>query len=107
MTGGSRGVGASVARILAERGADVVINYHSKSSRALEVANTIRSIGRRALVAQADMTSESDMKKMIKLVEEKFARLDLLILNASGEPVLREGLPPQVSGEPGGRIGKR
>ena len=34
VTGASRGIGASVARMLAERGADIVINYHSKASRA-------------------------------------------------------------------------
>ncbi|ARV59008.1 short chain dehydrogenase [Nostocales cyanobacterium HT-58-2] len=84
VTGASRGIGASVARMLAERGADVVINYRNKSSRALEVANTVRVTGRQALLAQADITSESDMKEMMKLVEKQFTRLDLLILNASG-----------------------
>ena len=84
VTGASRGIGASVAHILAERGADIVINYRSKSSRALEVANAVRTIGRQSLLAQADITNESEMKQMFKLVEEEFARLDLLILNASG-----------------------
>ncbi|MBW4502766.1 MAG: SDR family oxidoreductase [Scytonema hyalinum WJT4-NPBG1] len=84
VTGASRGIGASVARILAERGADIVINYRSKGSRALEVADAVRVTGRQALLAQADITSESEMREMMKLVEEQFARLDLLILNASG-----------------------
>ena len=84
VTGASRGIGASVARILAERGADIVINYRSKSSRALETANSVSATGRQALLAQADITSESEMREMMKLVEEQFARLDLLILNASG-----------------------
>lgn len=84
VTGASRGIGASVACMLAERGADVVINYRSKSSRAFEVADAVRATGRQALVAQADITSESEMKEMIKLVEEQFGRLDILILNASG-----------------------
>jgi NAD(P)-dependent dehydrogenase (short-subunit alcohol dehydrogenase family) len=44
VTGASRGIGASVARILAQRGADIVINYRSKSSRALEIANSVRVI---------------------------------------------------------------
>jgi NAD(P)-dependent dehydrogenase (short-subunit alcohol dehydrogenase family) len=84
VTGASRGIGASVARILAERGADIVINYRSKASRALEVADAVRATGRQALVAQADITSESEMREMMKLVENEFTRLDLLILNASG-----------------------
>ena len=84
VTGGSRGVGASTVRILAQRGADVVINYRSKQSRAEEVAHTVVTTGRRALLAQADITSESEMQAMMKQVEEQFTHLDLLILNASG-----------------------
>jgi NAD(P)-dependent dehydrogenase (short-subunit alcohol dehydrogenase family) len=84
VTGASRGVGANTACLLAKAGLNVVINYHSKSSRALEVANIIRDKGRQALLAQADLTDENQMKEMIKLVQEKFGCLDLLILNASG-----------------------
>jgi NAD(P)-dependent dehydrogenase (short-subunit alcohol dehydrogenase family) len=84
VTGGSRGVGASTAPILAERGADVVINYRSKQSRAEEVAHTVITTGRRALLAQADITSESEMQAMMKQIEQQFTHLDLLILNASG-----------------------
>ena len=84
VTGGSRGVGASTVRILAQRGADVVINYRSKQSRAEEVAHTVVTTGRRALLAQADITSESEMQAMMKQIEQQFTHLDLLILNASG-----------------------
>ncbi|OKH53291.1 short chain dehydrogenase [Calothrix sp. HK-06] len=84
ITGASRGVGANTAYILAEAGLNIVINYHSKRSRAEEVANIVREKGRQALLAQADLTNESDMKQMIKSVQEKFNRLDVLILNASG-----------------------
>jgi NAD(P)-dependent dehydrogenase (short-subunit alcohol dehydrogenase family) len=84
VTGASRGVGASVAAFLAEAGFNIVINYHSKSSRAEEVADIVREKGRQALLAQADLTNENQMKEMIKLVQEKFGRLDLLVLNASG-----------------------
>ncbi len=84
VTGASRGVGASTARMLASDGADVVINYRSKSHRALEVADAVRANGRQALLAQADITSESEMTQMMKLVEKEFGQLNLLILNASG-----------------------
>lgn len=84
VTGASRGIGAAVARILAERGADVVVNYRSKRVRAEEVAATIRASGRQALLAQADMTAEAEMRAMMSLIEEQLGRLDLLILNASG-----------------------
>ncbi|MDF5730963.1 MAG: SDR family oxidoreductase [Rhizonema sp. PD38] len=84
VTGASRGVGASVAQMLALGGANVVINFKSKNSRALEVANAIRTNGCHALLAQADLTNDHEMREMIKLVKEQFSRLDLLILNASG-----------------------
>ncbi|MDJ0772244.1 MAG: SDR family oxidoreductase [Mastigocoleus sp. MO_167.B18] len=84
VTGASRGVGASIARMLASAGADVVINYRSKSHRAFEVADAIRANGRKALLTQADITDESEMTQMMKLVEKEFDRLNLLFLNASG-----------------------
>ncbi|MDF5723927.1 MAG: SDR family oxidoreductase [Rhizonema sp. PD37] len=84
VTGASRGVGASVAQMLALGGANVIINFKSKNSRALEVANAIRANGCHALLAQADLTNDHEMREMIKLVKEQFSRLDLLILNASG-----------------------
>ncbi|MFB2771957.1 SDR family oxidoreductase [Pelatocladus sp. BLCC-F211] len=84
ITGASRGVGAATAQILAERGVDIIINYRSKASRAEEIATKVRTLGRRAVLAQADITSESDIRAMIQIVSTHFARLDLLILNASG-----------------------
>lgn len=84
VTGASRGVGASIARMLASGGADVVINYRSKSNRALEVADTVRANGHKVLLAQADITDENEMTQMMKLVEKEFGQLNLLVLNASG-----------------------
>lgn len=80
VTGASRGIGAATARILAERGADVIINFRSKGPRAEEVAADVRALGRRAILAQADITDEAEVQKMMHEV----GALDLLILNASG-----------------------
>ena len=84
VTGASRGIGAAVAQLLAEAGADVVINYRSKGPRAEEVAVQIRALGRQALLAQADITRETERTAMAQCVQEAFGRLDLLFLNASG-----------------------
>ncbi len=97
VTGASRGIGASVARMLAERGADVVVNYRSKAARAEEVAAAIRTAGRRVLLAKADMTEPTEMSAMMRLVEAHFGRLDLLILNASGG--LERERPPEYAME--------
>jgi 3-oxoacyl-[acyl-carrier protein] reductase len=84
ITGASRGIGAAVAQLLAERGADIVINYRSKGSRAEEVAAKIIATGGRAMLAQADITNENDVSEMFETVAAEYGKLDLLVLNASG-----------------------
>ncbi len=84
VTGASRGVGAEIARLLAAGGADVVVNYRSKERRAQEVADAVAETGRTALLAHADLTDGAALAAMAERVREKFGRLDVLILNASG-----------------------
>ena len=84
VTGASRGIGASIVRQLAERGANVAINYRSKKPRAEAVAEAVQALGRRAILSQADITVKEDVVRMYTEVEEAFGRLDVLILNASG-----------------------
>ena len=91
VTGASRGVGASVSTILARRGSSIVVNYHSKRSRAEDVASAVRALGQRALVAQADLTSKDEVAAMMESVRLEFGRIDTLILNASGG--LEKGKP--------------
>lgn len=91
VTGASRGVGAAVSTLMAERGSHIVVNYHSKRTRAEEIASVVRAFGRRALVAQADVTSDGDVATMVELIRQEFGRIDVLILNASGG--LEKGKP--------------
>ena len=84
VTGSSRGIGAATALKLAELGSDVALNFRTKAPRAQEVAEQIRALGRRVLAVQADLTLESDLTRMMATVQQNFARLDILILNASG-----------------------
>ena len=84
VTGASRGVGAAVAKLLAASGADVAVNYRSKGARAEQVAAEVEALGRRALLAQADLTLETDLRNMMAAVKDAFGTLHLLILNASG-----------------------
>jgi NAD(P)-dependent dehydrogenase (short-subunit alcohol dehydrogenase family) len=84
VSGASRGVGAATARTLAGRGVDVIVNYRSKARRAEEVAGDARRAGRRAIAAQADLTNPDESVEMFDVVRERFGRLDLLVLNASG-----------------------
>jgi NAD(P)-dependent dehydrogenase (short-subunit alcohol dehydrogenase family) len=83
VTGASRGVGASVSTILARRGSSIIVNYHSKRSRAEDVASAVRALGQRALVAQADLTRRDQVVVMMDSARLEFGRIDTLILNAS------------------------
>src|SRR5262245_60201376 len=83
VTGASRGIGASVARMLADRGADIVINYHSKASRAESTAADVRAVGRRALLAQADLTKADEVTAMIEAVRHEYGDRKSTRLNSS------------------------
>src|SRR5215216_4362632 len=84
VTGASRGVGAETARLLAASGADVVVNYRSKERRAQEVADAVVAAGRAALLVQADLADDGGLAAMAERIAERFGRLDVLVLNASG-----------------------
>lgn len=84
VTGSSRGVGADTAKILAEAGAKVVINYRNKAARANKLVDEIVGFGGHALAVGADLTESSSLDAMFTTVREELGGLDLLILNASG-----------------------
>ena len=84
VTGASRGVGASIARQLAERGVDVVVNYRDKARRAEQVVSEVRSAGATGVAVRADMTDDESVRSMLAHIHQEFGRLDLVILNASG-----------------------
>ena len=82
VTGGSRGIGAAVARMAASRGHDVVINYHSRADAAEAVAADVRNAGRRALAVQGDMASEADVVRLFATVDRELGPPDALVNNA-------------------------
>lgn len=83
VTGGSRGIGRATSLRLAQAGADVVVNYVSSKTAAMEVAGQIRQLGRRAWVVKADVSEEEDAAAMIGFVQQEIAQLDILISNAA------------------------
>lgn len=84
VTGASRGVGARVAELLGEARAKVVVSYRNKGPRAEEVAAEVRRLGGQAITACADLTHRDEVQRMFELVRKTYAKLDVLILNASG-----------------------
>jgi 3-oxoacyl-[acyl-carrier protein] reductase len=82
VTGGSRGIGRAVGIALAEEGADVAINYVSSETSARDVAEHIKKMGRRVILAQADVSDYPDTFRMAQDVIREFGHLDILVNNA-------------------------
>ena len=82
VTGGSIGIGAIIAKVLAQEGADVAINYRKHADEANQVGKEIEAMGRKCLVVQADVSSFDDAQKMVDNVVEEFGGIDLLVCNA-------------------------
>jgi NAD(P)-dependent dehydrogenase (short-subunit alcohol dehydrogenase family) len=82
VTGASRGIGAATARLAAERGYDICVNFHTARSAADEIVSEIRALGRSAIAVQADVAVESDVVRLFETVDAKLGRLDALVNNA-------------------------
>ncbi|KAG8807389.1 hypothetical protein FRC17_004486 [Serendipita sp. 399] len=85
VTGSSRGIGAAIAVALAKEGARVVVNYVSPSSKskAEEVAKTIKGLGLKALVVQADLANLEDVDNLVKETVATFGKIDILVNNSA------------------------
>ncbi|AYF86012.1 3-oxoacyl-ACP reductase family protein [Pseudomonas sp. JS3066] len=80
--GGSRGIGAAIARRLANDGAAVALTYAASASSALEVVQAIEAAGGRAIAIKADSRDEKAIRAAIRHTVETFGRLDILVNNA-------------------------
>ncbi|GAA2326699.1 SDR family oxidoreductase [Dactylosporangium salmoneum] len=87
VTGGSRGIGAAIARALAARGADVAITYVNSEDRANEVACDVKERGRRGLALRADAADPAAVAGAVDEAAELLGRLDILVNNAGVFPV--------------------
>ena len=84
VTGGSRGIGAETALAFAEHGYDVVLTYRNKAARAQEIVTAITQQGKEALALCCDITHAEEVSRLFSQVGQWRARLDILVLNASG-----------------------
>ena len=82
VTGGSRGIGAAIARRLAQDGADVAISYSASAERAQALVIELQGLGVRAIALQADQAVTSQVASLVKRVAEHFGKLDILVNNA-------------------------
>lgn len=77
VTGGGRGIGAATARLAAERGYAVCINYRKDADTAEKLAREIK-----AIAVQGDVASEADVVRLFKTVDDKLGRVSALVNNA-------------------------
>lgn len=82
VTGASRGIGEAIAKTLASKGADVVVNYHSSDEKASETAQSLEIDGEESWVYPADVSDFEDVKRMKKSIEKNFGKIDILVNNA-------------------------
>ncbi len=83
VTGGAQRVGKAMSLALAKAGANVVINYHSSGSQALDTAAEARMLGVQAMAVQADISDLEQVRYMADRVLERFGAIDILVNNAS------------------------
>jgi 3-oxoacyl-[acyl-carrier protein] reductase len=82
VTGGATGIGRSAVLALARAGFDVALNYSSSETAARETAAEAETLGARTLLVRCDVSDEQGVRAMLRVVEEKFQRLDVLVNNA-------------------------
>ena len=82
VTGASRGIGAATARLAAQQGWQVCLNYNSHADEADAVVASIRAAGGVAIAVKADMASEAEIAALFKRCDAELAPLGGLVNNA-------------------------
>jgi acetoacetyl-CoA reductase len=82
VTGGSRGIGSSIARELGAAGAHVVVNYHHAAEAAAGVVAQIEAAGGGADAEAADVAGAEEVRALFERIKSKYGRLDVLVNNA-------------------------
>jgi 3-oxoacyl-[acyl-carrier protein] reductase len=94
VTGGSRGIGRSIVRHLAENGADVAFTYRSRKEEADALVAEVQAKGRKAMAFQSDAANTAQSNDVVQSVIKEFGRLDILVNNAG---VTKDGLLMRMS----------
>jgi NAD(P)-dependent dehydrogenase (short-subunit alcohol dehydrogenase family) len=88
VTGAAQGIGKGIAEAFAQEGADVVINDINGGGNAEALAGQIRSLGRRAIVIQADASNRDQVEAMFARAWDELGKVDILVNNAGIETII-------------------
>ena len=83
ITGASKGIGAAIAKLFAQHGAAVGINYRSSEEEAQQVVDEIVNDGGKAIAVRADVLDKEQVESMFGQVTAEFGAIDTLVLNAN------------------------
>lgn len=83
ITGGAHRVGKAITLMLAQAGADVVVNYHSAAEEALATVAEAEALGVAALAIQCDVADRAAVAQMVAAVTERFGGVDIIVNSAS------------------------
>lgn len=83
ITGASRGIGAETAKLLAEHGAKVVVNYANNKKAAQEVVDSIRENGGVSIAIKADIRNKDEVDSLVNETISHFGKVDVLVNNAA------------------------
>lgn len=82
ITGASKGLGASIAKVFAQNNHNIILNYNNSEEEALKLTEELKKYNVEVLPIKADITKEEDIKNMVSISIEKFQKIDILVNNA-------------------------
>lgn len=82
VTGGTRGIGRAIALKLADKGANIVINYRNSDKEAEELKAILEEKGVKVLTVKCDISNFEDSKNLMNKCKEVFGKIDILVNNA-------------------------
>lgn len=83
VTGGARGLGASIVKDLASKGCNVIINYNNSLMEATKLAEELKSYNVEIMTIKCDVSDENSVISMVEKIYSKFGKIDILVNNAA------------------------
>ena len=83
VTGGSRGIGAAIAKLLGASGYNVAINYANDQAAAQQVLSYLTNVGSRSAAIQGDVSREADVLRIFEIAQRELGPIRALVNNAA------------------------